>query len=377
MNFIALKQSNESFLAGFQTRIENKQRMNLSEHAMAILLNDIEVFQPNTSDSDSKEIISSAAINRIIQHFRGEARSSIAQAVQNERIRLQSILKDIESTQTRSPALEAVLHDFESRLIEEMKKRCRQKGCEIYFRIRKENLAYLVSEEGQAEGPAYNDKIGLYFKAILEEYCEQAYAKRERIYFKDHLDEIQLAIDYKKLLKVTLKTKNLRTGSAKNNIMYVKPHSVKQDSERLYNYLVGMMSSCREGPWQIGSIRLTSILKCDHQMHPMTLTSDTRAEIDEEIKRKGVQFLSDNQSAQRIVVRFTPKGERLYRSMLHLRPQYLKKTDDRIYEFHCSIHQAHNYFFKFGEDAIVLEPKSLASSFADKYQRAVRSYLEL
>ncbi len=67
----------------------------------------------------------------------------------------------------------------------------------------------------------------------------------------------------------------------------------------------------------------------------------------------------------------------MYRSMLHLRPQYLKKTDNRIYEFNCSIHQAHNYFFKFGEDAIILEPKSLASSFADKYQRAAKSYSEV
>lgn len=376
MDFSALKQSNESFLAGAQTRIENKQRLNLSEHAIAILIRDLEVFQSNASDLSLKETISSSAINRIISHFRSEARSAIAQAVQNERIRLQSVLQKVSSEQAHNLILEALLHDFKYQLIREMELRCQKKGCEIYFRVNKENIEYLISEEGQAEGPVYNDKVGLFFKAILEEYCEQPYVERERIYFKDHMDEIQLAIDYHKLLKVTLITKNKRTGSPKNNIMYVKPFCVTQDSERLYNYLVGMISSMREGPWQIGSIRLTSILKCDHQMHPMTITLSTRTEIEEEIKRKGVQFLSDNQAAQRIVVKFTPKGERMYRSMLHLRPQYLKKTDDGIYEFNCSIHQAKNYFFKFGEDALILEPRYLASSFADKYQRAAKRYTE-
>ena len=374
MDFSALKQSNDSFLAGMQTRVENKQRLSLSEHAVSTLIGDLEIFQPNPSLINPREIISSASINRIFAHFRSEARSAVAQSLENERIRLQSIIQNCSDEQSRDLIINALLHDYRLRLIREREQRCKQKNCEIYFRINKENIEYLISVEGQAEGVAYNDKIGLFFKAVLEEYCEQTYVVRERIYYQDFVDEIQLAIDYRKLLKVTLKSKSKRTGFEKNNIMYVKPLCITQDSEQFYNYLVGMTSISREGPWQIGSIRLTSILKCEHQMHPMTISSSLQTEIENEIKRKGIQFLSDHYPAQKILVKLTPRGMRMYQSMLHLRPQYQAKTIDGILEFNCSVHQIKNYFFKFGEDALILEPTELANWFTDKYQRAVNRY---
>ena len=211
---------------------------------------------------------------------------------------------------------------------------------------------------------------------MIEEYCECAYVDREKIFFKDYMDEIQLAIDYKKLLKITLRSKNRMENAGKNNVQYVKPLCVMQDPEHLYNYLVGMISSSREGPWHVGSIRFTSILRCDHQMLPIFISSKAQEEINEEIRRKGVRFLADNQTAQRIVVKFTPKGKGMYQRILHLRPQYVKREAENIYVFSCSIRQAHNYFFKFGKDATILEPKHLAESFQKEYVYAAESYLE-
>ena len=45
-----------------------------------------------------------------------------------------------------------------------------------------------------------------------------------------------------------------------------------------------------------------------------------------------------------------------------------------IYEFDCTLRQAENYFFKFGHDAMVLEPENLADKFLRKYRNAVKRY---
>ena len=95
-------------------------------------------------------------------------------------------------------------------------------------------------------------------------------------------------------------------------------------------------------------------------------------EIRNAIREVGIQYLADTYN--KIVVEFTPHGENMYRSMLHLRPQYTKKSGN-IYEFCCSERQADNYFFKFGHNARILEPERLADAFRRKYENAAKKYM--
>lgn len=106
------------------------------------------------------------------------------------------------------------------------------------------------------------------------------------------------------------------------------------------------------------------------------LTQNKQDAIEEAIRSKGAQFLSDDKGQERIVAQFTPRGEKMYKSMLHLRPQYRKKRDDRIYEFECPVYQAQKYFFKFGRDVTILEPSSLAERFKEEYIKAAQNYGE-
>lgn len=376
MNFSSLKQHYTDWSIGNLDRIENKQRVSLSTHAYAVLLNDFHIFEPQETEVLNVKDLPSSFVNEVFRCFKSTARSSIAQAVQNQKILLGHMLQKMEDAQARQTATELMLLAFEQQLKEEQSRRCKQKDHTIVIRINIENQRYLLSDEGQAEGAVYHDKVGAYIKAVLEEYCEHPYVEREQIYYKEKLDEIQLAIDQKKLLKVTLRSKGRRDNAEVNNIMYVRPFAVRQDTERLYNYLVGITSYNREGPWQIRSLRLSSILRCTKQEHPISISGDTRKEIEIAIREKGVQFLSDEQDVQRIVVGLTKSGQRMYRSMLHLRPQLVEIIGDCTYVFACSQTQANNYFFKFGHHAKIIEPLELADMFRRRYASAEAQYTD-
>ena len=60
--------------------------------------------------------------------------------------------------------------------------------------------------------------------------------------------------------------------------------------------------------------------------------------------------------------------------MSHLRPRYSEIRDNNIYVFFCTKDQLEFFFFKFGKDAVILEPKSLAEEFKIKYEDAAKAY---
>ena len=103
------------------------------------------------------------------------------------------------------------------------------------------------------------------------------------------------------------------------------------------------------------------------------LSTDEKKAVRKEIIKRGIQYLSDSEDPIKVVVQFTPYGEKLYRQILHLRPM-CKKKNGLIYEFECPQYQADTYFFKFGHNAKILEPQFLADSFKRKYQSAARQY---
>ena len=216
---------------------------------------------------------------------------------------------------------------------------------------------------------------------ILKEYMRKGFAlDDERLknlggggYFKELLEDVERAKVSQKLLKFTLHSRNISLNGEKNSILYMKPSCIQEDDERMYNYIVGMIASSQDGPWQIGSVRLTSIKTCTMQSHSGKIISKSEKEIREAIKQRGVQYLSAYSNTGKVVVQLTPEGEKMYRQILHLRPLYIKK-EGSIYEFDCTIRQVDNYFFKFGHNAKVLEPQYLADLFMRRYQSAARQY---
>ena len=365
MKFSDLKKRELAFEYGERDRIENKQRISLSSHAYDILHRDIDVFQAKPPKNAGQNTIFSDFVNDVFEKFRADAESSVMCAVRRKKIVLSDLLSSMADQEARDQAISLMLDSYASELKERLTCRCREKDHSISFRIGKENLEYLLSDEGRQEAEVCRDDVGLYMKAVLEEYCELPYVKREAVYFREYVDMIEQAVRDKRMLKVRTRTQW---------VLYVKPFGLRMDPERMYHYLVGMTALAPEGPWQIGSIRLSNISVCRRLAYPAPITRESERKIAKAIKDTGVQFLLGYDTAQKIVVEFTPQGEQLYRSMLHLRPQCVKKAAPLIYEFHCSIRQASNYFFKFAEDARIVEPGELAAQFHDMYRNAAKKY---
>lgn len=329
MTFQDLRFDYQRWLDDPSLRIENKQRLNLSDQAYAVLLNDSDVFRvvdPAKSESSGP---SSHIINHIFSRFRETAHSSITLVCQSRKIDLEKALAPVQPDAAREHAVKLLLDEYQTQLVDELQ-HWAKKGKAFSFRIDKENLDYLASEEGQRESIFYGGRVGEYIKAVLEEYAEYPRVERERIYFKDVLDEIQLAISKRKMLKLTLHSVNKTRSGTVNNILYVKPLEIRQDSERLYHYLVGINASCKDGPWTPGAIRLTSIKIASCLEQAAAISKEKERLIKSKIWENGVQYLSDSCSAGTVKVRFTPEGERQYYQILHLRPRYTANPEPLV-----------------------------------------------
>ena len=192
--------------------VESKLRLNLSAYAFSILNNDLESFQDSETNDKT---IPSFFLNHIFSLYRDAARSSISLAIDIKRSELTEILKGLPESER---AVEKLLIVYEKELSQESQSRLKERGKPFSIRVNKENLEYLRSKDGQAEGKYYNDKVGLYFKAVIEEYCRLSYVARERIFCRDNWNEAIRAINEEKVLR--LKLKSQRKG--KNNIQYMR-----------------------------------------------------------------------------------------------------------------------------------------------------------
>ena len=258
MYFSKLKEQYKMRRDDDRLEVENRQRLNLSARANEVIRNDMAIFE--TSDGEKKKDdmsakeIPSGVINRIFSNFRDIAQSSVALTLSREKQRLMLLLDSVENEKTKVVLL--LLKDEKKRLTEALERRCAVKGCPCYFRMNVENIRYLADsgEDGCAEGVYYKDNVGLYVKAVLEEYAEKSYIERERIYCRDIVEEIRSACSDKCQLKIVLRNKAKVNGREKNHRIYIKPYKLCTDTENLYNYLVGLTAANLDGSWKIAAI---------------------------------------------------------------------------------------------------------------------------
>lgn len=353
-------------------RIECKQRLNLSAHAYAVLVNDIEAFQVPRKKADY--LPTHTMIKTVFMNFRESADASIALALELRRAELTRQLIGLEPEGLRQKAVQLLLAQYERELIDKVQGR-QERAHSFSISLDDGFRECLSSDDCQREGAYYKERVGLYLKAVLEEYAERTYIERERIFFKRTIDEIELAVKGN-LLRLTLHSIRKGADEEKNQVLYVKPIGIYQDSEHLYNYLVGLSSVCKTGPWRAQSIRITSIKHAKCLTQTAFISKEERKLVASKLYERGVQFLSSSSDTQKVVVQFTPNGEKLYQRLLHLRPRCSKKSEGRIYEFDCTEFQAEAYFFKYGADAKILAPHGLAKKFLRKYSAALARYQE-
>ena len=358
-------------IANGYSAITEKQRLNLSDRAMTILLHDCMIFEPNKKAETESGGITSPLVNKIFRCWRENARASILLRLRDKRAELTGILgTDVEPAQ-REAILNRVLEAYQRELTMEAERLCSVKEFAFSFRFDKDNFEYLRGE-GNGEGAYFHDNVGLYVKAVIEEYCELPYVERERIYCREIIRTEGVVRANGGTLKLRLHQPDARTGRPR--LVYLKPFGILQDSENMYNYLVGEGSSSLEGDGSIQSIRLTSVESADELSRRGFLSAKQKSEIEKLIRRRGVQYLYGLENEVPVRVRLTENGEDMYRRIRSQRPEKKRTVGDHEYEFDCTLFHAQVYFFRFGPDAKILAPAELAERLRELHRAAAAQY---
>lgn len=352
--------------------IENKQRINLSKEAVETILRDFEVLERQNSFAGGK--LTSTILNHLFRCYYEEADASVEQSTHRVREKLACSLESMPDTGEKKRALDLMTQTWREHTQKNCMALMKQKGISLNIRIDRNNLEHLVSENCQMEAEFYKNQVGEYIKTILEEYARLPFVRRERIYCKQVCDEIQKALVNQNILKIALHSVCPETGL--HNVVYVKPYRILTDSEHLYNYLTGYTLKPGEKEWLPGSVRLSSVLRCEVRLSSSFLSQKQIRVLEHTMEQYGVQYMTSRNMEEEIWVHLTKKGEQRYSRLLHLRPAYKKEAPDSpgTYIFGCSPLQADNYFFAFGAEAEILKPAWLREKFQEKYRAALETY---
>ena len=360
------------YIPGFETEL--KQHLNLSAATWLVVEEDIKNF------SNGAKYNLAGFLNRIFLNFYQDAEATISQRILKRNEELSKIFsaKEFKSMDKKITEvhIKKILDAYKKELI--TKATNYQKGQAIKFRINKENVEILRESE---EKEYYKDTIGLYLKAIFEEYATKPMYEREMIYFKNIVDDIQSAISQKKKIKLSiLKRINPDSHEFYTRKFYISPYKIINDKARMFNYVVGYseesmpdgslapkMAAC----YRISRIERLSIIS---SAGGFISKADQNA-IEKMIAEKGPQFLAGE--VIEIKVKFTDKGIENFHSQLYMRPSDYEKADgeENTYIFMCTEFQALNYFFKFGRDAEILSPQNTRDKFIKRYKDAYEQYI--
>lgn len=358
---------------------DKKQHLNLSETAWLTIAQDIQHFY-----SDEKAESKSGFLNIILKNFYEEADASINLRCINKREELEEIFA---TKEFRLPAgakdkfIDGYVNYYKKKLVS--KANAHSKGHGEKFRINVGNVQLLREEVDEED--VYEYSIGLYLKALYEEYCEKASFEREQIFFKDTIEQIQYAIANGKKLKIVIKAPIVNDQSKDANAQvetkkyYVSPYKIVQDETRSFNYLIGIAEEVDDESGdkdkRIASFRISRILRAS-VMKSMGafISKENKDRIEKDLVQKTVQYMVGDLTS--IKLRFTPQGIKEFKKHLYMRPQfYVQDAEDKlVYHVQCSERQALNYFFKFGKNVEILEPASLRERFIRRYESALEKY---
>lgn len=334
---------------------EAKIRLNLSSLALSVIEQDQMTFRAKSRTH---------FLNQIFLRAYTGSDASIAAHLGHLHDHYQQLFQDLQlSDKSREDVIDRLLQEEKSTLIHRHTNySCARSPFAHKLTQSAVNALMDASEESTYYSPPQ------YFKAVVEDYCRQSAAKRERIYFSDFFTTMQSAIDRQQQLDITC-----HDGSRYK----VHPYQLLTDQQSSYHYLVCYARTKdqtikEKTPYSFRINQLTSV-RCT-EAHSF-LSQDDRDKLDDAVLHKGVPFFM--QPSMSIKVQLTPRGVRQLKRHATLRPQQSAPPEGDVYTFQCTSIQAEYYFTKLGADAKILEPASLRTRFARLYSRAAAVYADL
>ncbi len=348
---------------------EQKVSITLSYEAYQIIKDDMNIFIP--------EVNWAGFINSILSGFMDSSNASIKSASLRERQRIIDLLKSNNEplTPTEKTIIDTLENDFRNRLRSEMKSYSTDSYITKKIRISNDN-AKAINMSGDSD---YFDKedyssAGKYIKALLEDYARQQFSIRERIIFHHTFNVINNCISSNSLLKLVYKSRD-----DVKSILKIKPYGILTDKLNGYHYCVGLLYDTQVDMPPLFSLRISRICSVRQLSQTSRIKPKEKAYIESQIKNSGVAYIQG--TTNECEIELTPKGEKLYRSILHLRPRYKElpqpgSNGNMIYIFDCTDEQIRNYFFQFGKEAKITKPKYLKEEFFARFSDAASIYMD-
>lgn len=357
---------------------ELKQNINLSDNALSVL----------ESDANSFGTTETGLFNTVFKNFHQDAKASVNIRLANKQRELEEFYGDIEFKGIDSSLVEKLISKhlklYEKELLTCLSSFPKQNSLKI--RLDKDTIkllrecscaSYFNKEQIDDYQTIYGDKrVGPYLKAIFEEYAEKKSFEREQIYFKEIIDDIKIALANEYQVRISQKIvdgANKVDGPAK---FLVAPYKIVQDPEKLHNYLIGLGKRFgQEGESKPSCYRISKISKIFKETSsPYHISQREIKEIESKMAETGVMFLTDDIIP--VKVEFTNWGLKRFSEHLHLRPNNWKEDENNpnIRTFQTTKTQAGMYFFSYGWNAKVLEPKDLVETLKKGFDRASQLY---
>ena len=229
--------------------------------------------------------------------------------------------------------------------------------CSFQFIISKENEKIFKTIEMFY---LQDRSLSQYFREMFISYASKKQDKRESIIFKDMYEKARFALESKK--RIILST-------LKGESYYFEPYSLQNTKEELYNYLIGIIVTKNNNRF-IATRKLYKVSNIEILEDDVSFSKEEIKLLDKTIEN-GAQVPINKEEIS--VVELTKNGKKLFNDMYLNRPIPLKIEDNK-YFFDCSTIQIEFYFFKFGEDAKILQPSFLVQKFYTKYKNAIENY---
>ena len=203
-----------------------------------------------------------------------------------------------------------------------------------------------------------NESMASYYRRLLISYTKKIQTTRERIIFKETFDLINEAIANKSTAYIAL------NGITSYNNASI--YAIATPKDELYNYV---LFECNNTP---ETIRLCNIKEIILLPTKATFSDDALMVFTKQIKY-GPQYITTPLEVEPVKIRLTKRGIKLYKRIYLYRPEY-DEVDGDIYTFNGPYNQITHYFKRFGNDAIVLSPKSVQTELRNFYYFANKEY---
>lgn len=245
--------------------------------------------------------------------------------------------------------------------------------------MEKMEAAGLVINYDPVNDPVSADFAAFYVQLITE-YCQKTRIERERIFYKQLINDLNDEIELKYLLK-------LKKNDGWDT--YIFPYSIEKSDDVHKSYLTGFALRLTDkgyvykktlcvplskilGYQRIEKIRPEKQIFFEETPEIQSY-ADMKNYIEERFYTDGVLYLSD--ILRNVTVRLTDNGKEFFLSRTQHRPVYeFDKNDDHLVHCRATQLQTFMYFFKFGGDAEVLEPEDYRKYFIRKYENALNNY---